>query len=130
MEVEQDESANAGEQYEDGHLEGQDNWFCSEAQALPVVVESLDVFAAHLTSKVGRTSPPPMYVAALGIVGCLPFLLAIQAGIALHPVVLLPENVFTPLTSPHGVHGNRPVTSLPHRVALPDPWGVGSPSLV
>lgn len=29
-----------------------DEWFCSEAQALPVVVESLDVFAGHLTSKV------------------------------------------------------------------------------
>lgn len=34
-----------------------DNWFCSEAQALPVVVESLDVFAAHLTSKVRSTCP-------------------------------------------------------------------------
>lgn len=27
-------------------------WFCSEAQALPAVVESLDVFAGHLTTKV------------------------------------------------------------------------------
>lgn len=29
-----------------------DGWFCSEAQALPVVVESLEVFAGHLTTKV------------------------------------------------------------------------------
>eukprot|EP00903_Cladosiphon_okamuranus_P014927 g13820.t2 len=36
---------------QDEDLECQDKWFCSEAQALPVVVESLDVFAAHLTSK-------------------------------------------------------------------------------
>lgn len=35
-----------GDEEEDG------GWFCSEAQALPVVVESLDVFAGHLTSKV------------------------------------------------------------------------------
>lgn len=27
-------------------------WFCSEGQALPVVEESLDVFAGHLTTKV------------------------------------------------------------------------------
>ena len=27
-------------------------WFCSEGQALPAVVESLDVFAGHLTTKV------------------------------------------------------------------------------
>lgn len=29
-----------------------EEWFCSEAQALPVVRESLDVFAGHLTTKV------------------------------------------------------------------------------
>lgn len=29
-----------------------EGWFCSEAQALPVVRESLDVFAGHLTTKV------------------------------------------------------------------------------
>lgn len=33
-------------------VEDDEHWFCSEAQALPVVVESLDVFAGHLTSKV------------------------------------------------------------------------------
>lgn len=32
-------------------LDGE-GWFCSEAQALPVVRESLDVFAGHLTTKV------------------------------------------------------------------------------
>lgn len=37
---------------DDDDLQGEDSWFCSEAQALPVVVESLDVFAGHLTSKV------------------------------------------------------------------------------
>lgn len=37
----------------DGGGEEDDGWFCSEAQALPVVAESLDVFAGHLTSKVG-----------------------------------------------------------------------------
>ncbi|CAM9220817.1 unnamed protein product, partial [Ectocarpus sp. 13 AM-2016] len=39
---------------DDGHLDDEDGWFCSEAQAFPVVVESLDVFAGHLTSKEAR----------------------------------------------------------------------------
>lgn len=37
------------------------DWFCSEAQALPVVVESLDVFAGHLTSKVRRPGLSELY---------------------------------------------------------------------
>ncbi|CAM9377533.1 unnamed protein product, partial [Scytosiphon promiscuus] len=41
----------AGDDGDDDELEGEDSWFCSEAQALPVVVESLEVFAGHLTSK-------------------------------------------------------------------------------
>lgn len=41
-----------------GEEEEEDGWFCSEAQALPVVVESLDVFAGHLTSKVMDSSVP------------------------------------------------------------------------
>lgn len=40
---------------DDDHLHGMDGWFCSEAQAVPVVVESLDVFAGHLTTKVSVT---------------------------------------------------------------------------
>lgn len=52
MEVDEDEGGDA----EDEDLEDQHDWFCSEAQALPVVVESLDVFAAHLTSKVCVTT--------------------------------------------------------------------------
>lgn len=39
-----------GKSDEDG---GGDAWFCSEAQASPVVEESIDVFAGHLTSRVG-----------------------------------------------------------------------------
>ncbi|CAN0109637.1 unnamed protein product, partial [Ectocarpus sp. 6 AP-2014] len=39
---------------EDDHFNDEDGWFCSEAQALPVVVESLDVFAGHLTTKEAR----------------------------------------------------------------------------
>ena len=35
-------------------FDGDAEWFCSEAQALPVVVESLDVLAGHLTSKVRK----------------------------------------------------------------------------
>lgn len=58
MEVDQGEKADA----QDEDLQGQDKWFCSEAQALPVVVESLDVFAAHLTSKV-----TPLYVASSAV---------------------------------------------------------------
>lgn len=30
----------------------EEEWFCSEAQAVPVIMESLEVFAAHLTTKV------------------------------------------------------------------------------
>ncbi|CAM9333744.1 unnamed protein product [Ectocarpus fasciculatus] len=39
---------------DDDHLDVEGGWFCSEAQALPVVVESLDVFAGHLTTKEAR----------------------------------------------------------------------------
>ncbi|CAM9195825.1 unnamed protein product, partial [Ectocarpus sp. 12 AP-2014] len=42
------------EDEDDSHLNDEDGWFCSEAQALPVVVESLDVFAGHLTTKEAR----------------------------------------------------------------------------
>lgn len=44
---------------DEDHLNDEDGWFCSEAQALPVVVESLDVFAGHLTTKVSTT--PALY---------------------------------------------------------------------
>lgn len=64
MEIDKEEDADT----KDGDLEGHDDWFCSEAQALPVVVESLDVFAAHLTSKVSarqRYLPGYFVVSAL-----------------------------------------------------------------
>lgn len=40
---------------DDNDVEGgsaSEAWFCSEAQALPMMLESLDVFAGHLTTKV------------------------------------------------------------------------------
>ena len=51
-----DEMDDGDDDDDDG--DGEDNlrddggWFCSEGQALPAMVESLDVFAGHLTTKV------------------------------------------------------------------------------
>lgn len=45
-----DDSVDGGDGGDD--LRDVGGWFCSEGQALPAVVESLDVFAGHLTTKV------------------------------------------------------------------------------